>query len=152
MSKGKKEISPNLMLITLIGIVSFFADMTYESARSMIPQYFTYILGGSVFALGIVIGIGDFLGYSFRSVSGKISDRTRNYWGMMFLGYTINLFAVPLLALANNYIIASILIIMERMGRATRIPPRDYVISTVASENKIGYSFALQNLLDQAVL
>jgi len=150
MSKGKKEISPNLMLITLIGIVSFFADMTYESARSMIPQYFTYILGGSVFALGIVIGIGDFLGYSFRSVSGKISDRTRNYWGMMFLGYTINLFAVPLLALANNYIIASILIIMERMGRATRIPPRDYVISTVASENKIGYSFALQNLLDQA--
>ena len=150
MSKGKKEISPNLMLITLIGIVSFFADMTYESARSMIPQYFTYILGGSVFALGIVIGIGDFLGYSFRSVSGKISDRTRNYWGMMFLGYTINLFAVPLLALANNYIIASILIIIERMGRATRIPPRDYFISTVASENKIGYSFALQNLLDQA--
>ena len=90
------------------------------------------------------------MGYSFRSVSGKISDRTRNYWGMMFLGYTINLFAVPLLALANNYIIASILIIMERMGRATRIPPRDYVISTVASENRIGYSFALQNLLDQA--
>jgi len=150
MSKGKKEISPNLMLIILIGIVSFFADMTYESARSIIPQYFTYILGGSVFALGIVIGLGDFLGYSFRSVSGKISDRTRNYWGMMFLGYTINLFAVPLLALANNYIVASILIIMERMGRATRIPPRDYVISTVASENKIGHSFALQNLLDQA--
>jgi len=150
MSKEKKEISPNLMLIILIGIVSFFADMTYESARSIIPQYFTYILGGSVFALGIVIGLGDFLGYSFRSVSGKISDRTRNYWGMMFLGYTINLFAVPLLALANNYIVASILIIMERMGRATRIPPRDYVISTVASENKIGYSFALQNLLDQA--
>jgi len=150
MSKEKKEISPNLMLIILIGIVSFFADMTYESARSIIPQYFTYILGGSVFALGIVIGLGDFLGYSFRSVSGKISDRTRNYWGMMFLGYTINLFAVPLLALANNYIVASILIIMERMGRATRIPPRDYVISTVASENKIGHSFALQNLLDQA--
>ncbi|MVT12806.1 MAG: MFS transporter [Euryarchaeota archaeon] len=150
MSKGIKKISPNLRLIILIGIVSFFADMTYESARSIIPQYFTYVLGGSVFALGIVIGIGDFLGYSFRSVSGKISDRTRNYWGMMFLGYTINLFAVPLLALANNYIIASILIIMERMGRATRIPPRDYVISTVASENRIGYSFALQNLLDQA--
>jgi hypothetical protein len=53
---------------------------------------------------------------------------------MMFLGYVINLFAVPLLALANNYIVASILIIMERLGRATRIPPRDYVISTMGSE------------------
>jgi len=150
MSKGIKKISPNLKLIILIGIVSFFADMTYESARSIIPQYFTYVLGGSVFALGIVMGLGDFLGYSFRSVSGKISDITRNYWGMMFLGYVINLFAVPLLALANNYIVASILIIMERLGRATRIPPRDYVISTMGSENRIGYSFALQNLLDQA--
>jgi len=122
MSKGIKKISPNLKLIILIGIVSFFADMTYESARSIIPQYFTYVLGGSVFALGIVMGLGDFLGYSFRSISGRISDITRNYWGMMFLGYIINLFAVPLLALANNYIVASILIIMERLGRATRIP------------------------------
>jgi MFS family permease len=145
-----KRMSSNLKLIILIGIVSFFADMTYESARGIIPQYFTYVLSGSVFALGIVIGLGDFLGYSFRFVSGKISDKTRNYWGMMFLGYVINLFAVPLLALANNYIIASILIIMERMGRATRIPPRDYVISTLGSEKKIGSAFAIQNLLDQA--
>lgn len=145
-----KKLSSNFKLIILIGIVSFFADMTYESARSIIPQYFTYILGGSVFALGIVIGLGDFLGYSFRSISGKISDKTKNYWGITFLGYIINLFAVPLLALANNYMIASILIIMERMGRATRIPPRDYIISTLGSENRIGYSFAIQNLLDQA--
>ncbi|MFP3214931.1 MAG: MFS transporter [Candidatus Micrarchaeota archaeon] len=150
MNEGIRKISSNLKLIILIGIVSFFADMTYESARSIIPQYFTYVLSGSVFALGIVIGLGDFLGYSFRFVSGKISDKTRNYWGMMFLGYVINLFAVPLLALANNYIIASILIIMERMGRATRIPPRDYVISTLGSEKKIGSAFAIQNLLDQA--
>lgn len=145
-----KKLSSNFKLIILIGIVSFFADMTYESARSIIPQYFTYILGGSVFALGIVIGLGDFLGYSFRSISGKISDKTKNYWGITFLGYIINLFAVPLLALANNYIIASILIIMERMGRATRIPPRDYIISTLGSENRIGISFAIHNLLDQA--
>jgi len=150
MNEGIRKMSSNLKLIILIGIVSFFADMTYESARGIIPQYFTYVLSGSVFALGIVIGLGDFLGYSFRSVSGKISDKTRNYWGMMFLGYTINLVAVPLLALANNYIIASILIIMERMGRATRIPPRDYVISTLGSEKKIGSAFAIQNILDQA--
>jgi MFS family permease len=150
MNEGIRKMSSNLKLIILIGIVSFFADMTYESARGIIPQYFTYVLSGSVFTLGIVIGLGDFLGYSFRSVSGKISDKTRNYWGMMFLGYTINLVAVPLLALANNYIIASILIIMERMGRATRIPPRDYVISTLGSEKKIGSAFAIQNILDQA--
>ncbi|MFP3215636.1 MAG: MFS transporter, partial [Candidatus Micrarchaeota archaeon] len=66
MNEGIRKISSNLKLIILIGIVSFFADMTYESARSIIPQYFTYVLSGSVFALGIVIGFGDFLGYSFR--------------------------------------------------------------------------------------
>jgi MFS family permease len=143
------KIRKGTILIIIIGFVSLFGDFTYEGARSIIPQYFTS-LGGSVFLLGIVLGVSEFAGYAFRLVSGKIADRTKRYWPMMFVGYAINLFAVPLLALAGNYIGAAVLIFLERLGKGTRTPPRDYVISSAAAEGKTGKAFAIEEGLDQA--
>jgi MFS family permease len=137
------------MLIIILGIVSLFADFTYEGARSIIPQFFTSTLGGSVFLLGIVLGVSEFVGYAFRLVSGRLADSTRGYWALMFVGYAINLFAVPLLALSGNYIIAAALIFMERFGKGTRAPPKDYIISAAAAKGKVGKAFAINEALDQ---
>lgn len=143
-----RSISKGTVLIIILGIVSLFADFVYEGARSIIPQYLT-TLGGSVFLLGVVLGVSEFAGYAFRLVSGKIADRTRGYWAIMFLGYAINLFAVPLLALSGNYITAAILVFLERFGKGTRAPSKDYVISTAASKGGVGRAFAISAGLDQ---
>ena len=108
-------------LIILIGIVSLFADFTYEGSRSIVPQYFT-LLGGSVFTLGIVLGVSEFFGYSLRIVSGKLADVTRNYWSLIFVGYAINLVAVPLLALVGNYEAAAVLIFMGEIREGGALP------------------------------
>ncbi len=144
-----KNLDFGTKLIILIGIISLFGDFTYESARSIIPQYFTTILGGSVFLLGIVVGVGEFVGYSFRIVSGEIIDKTHFYWGVMIIGYIINMVAVPMLAISGNYIFASALIILERFGKALRTPPRDYLISIFAERESMGKGFAIQQVLDQ---
>ncbi len=101
--------------------MNLFSDMTYEGASSINGQ-FLKTLGASALAVGVISGIGEFLGYSLRSVLGYITDKSGRYWLLTFVGYIINLMAVPALALAGNGPLAGVLMVLERVGRAIRKP------------------------------
>ena len=146
---SKDDIKNNaLKFIVLLGIVSLFADMTYEGARSITGPYLA-LLGASAAAVGFVAGFGELVGYALRFVSGFLADKTRRYWVMTIIGYTVNLLAVPLLALAGNWPMASILLIAERMGKAIRSPPRDVMLSHATSQVGRGWGFGLHEAMDQ---
>ncbi len=134
--------------IILIGVVSLFSDMTYEGARS-ITGPFLGILNASATVVGIVAGLGEFIGYALRLVSGYLTDRLGKYWGITFVGYALNLFAVPVLALAGNWQLAALLILMERMGKAIRTPARDAMLSHATSEVGRGWGFGFHEAMDQ---
>src|SRR4051795_10756388 len=88
--------------VLTLGAVNLFADMTYEGGAS-INGPFLGTLGASAAAISIIAGIGEFLGYSLRSVAGYVADKTGKYWLLTFFGYSINLLAVPAMALAGNW-------------------------------------------------
>lgn len=134
--------------IVLLGVVSLFADMTYEGARSITGPYLA-LLGASATVVGFVSGFGEFLGYALRLGSGYLSDRTGRYWSITIAGYALNLFAVPVLALADRWDLAAILIIAERAGRAVRTPARDAMLSHAGSQTGLGWGFGLHEALDQ---
>lgn len=134
--------------VILIGVVSLFADMTYEGARSITGPYLA-ILGANAVVVGFVAGFGELIGYALRVVSGFIAERTGQYWVLTILGYICNLFAVPLLALADQWWIAALLMIIERMGKAIRVPPRDAMLSHAGQEMGMGWMFGLHEALDQ---
>src|SRR6266568_3197484 len=136
-----------LRFIVLIGIVSLFGDMTYEGARSIVGPYLA-TLGASAAVVGIVAGFGELVGYAIRLLSGYIGDRTGRYWTVTIIGYVLNLFAVPLLALAGNWEIAVVLIVAERMGRALRAPTRDAMLSHAATRTGAGWAFGLHEAMD----
>lgn len=137
-----------IQFVVLMGIVSLFADMTYESARSITGQYFA-LLGANGTIIGIVAGAGELIGYAFRLVSGYLSDQTRRYWTFTIVGFAINLLAVPLLALAGNWPIAASLVILERFGKALRSPARDAMLSYATKQTGRGWGFGLHEALDQ---
>lgn len=134
--------------VILLGIVSLFADMTYEGARSITGPYLA-MLGASAAAVGFVAGFGELVGYGLRLVSGYLSDRTSRYWAFTLVGYGINLLVVPLLALAGSWEVAAILIIAERMGKALRTPARDAMLSHATKEVGRGWGFGLHEAMDQ---
>jgi MFS family permease len=138
-----------LKFVLLIGAMSFFADFTYEGSRSSIGPYLA-VLGASAAAVGIVTGFGELLGYGLRLVSGRLSDQTGRYWPITIFGYIIQMLAVPLLALAGNWQVAALLIILERVGKATRNPPRDVMLSHAAKEMGYGWAFGVHEALDQS--
>lgn len=144
MDDKKKTI---YMTIVLIGFVSMMGDIVYEGGRGVVPGYLQ-VLGASAFAVGLISGLGDFLGYSLRFVSGYITDERRTYWEFMFLGYGL-IAAIPLLSITNILSLAATLVIIERVGKAIRSPARDTIVSVVSKGVGVGKAFGLHELLDQ---
>ena len=149
-NKNKKRISQAMLFIIFFGIVSLFSDMTHEGASSIRGAYLT-ILGASAGAIGFVSGLGELIGYSMRYVFGRIADKRKNYWFMTIFGYVIDVLAVPALALVgeNGWIAAAILLIIQRMGKAIKKPAKDTIMSFAASQEGVGKSFGIQEMLDQ---
>src|SRR6266700_5320499 len=149
--EAANEILPRqraVLFIVFLGIVSLFGDMTYEGARSITGPYLG-AFGATAATIGIIAGFGELLGFGARLVSGYLGDRTGKYWAITIVGYLLNLFAVPLLALAGAWQIAVVLIIAERIGRGIRSPVRDAMLSHAASQTGLGWGFGLHQALDQ---
>lgn len=137
-----------LRFIVCLGIVSLFADMTYEGAHSIIGPYLKE-LGASALVVASVAGIGEMLAASLRFFSGRYADRTRAYWTITFCGYAMNVIAVPALAFAGNWQTAALLVIAERTGKALRGPARDVLLSGATQEVGHGWGFGLHSVMDQ---
>ncbi len=132
----------------MIGIVNFFADLTYEGARSVVGP-FMGSLGASAAVVGFVAGFGEMIGFGLRSVTGYFADKTHRYWTAAFVGYAVNMLAVPALALAGNWPLAAALIVAERTGRAIRKPAMESMLSRAGNVIGHGWVFGLNEALDQ---
>jgi MFS family permease len=138
-----------LRFIVLIGILSFFADFTYEGSRSIVGPYLA-TLQASGTIVGIVTGFGELLGYGLRLFSGRWADATGRYWPITIFGYVVQMASVPALALTGSWPAAAVLIILERVGKAIRNPPRDVMLSYAGKQaGGYGWAFGLHEALDQ---
>jgi predicted MFS family arabinose efflux permease len=138
-----------LHFVLIIGIANFFADFTYEGARGIIGP-FLGSLGASAAVVGLVAGFGELLGYGLRSVSGYFADKSHRHWAFAFMGYTINMLAVPALALTRQWPLAASLVVSERMGRGIRKPTVEAMLSYAGRSIGAGWVFGLNEALDQA--
>jgi MFS family permease len=145
---GVRGASPALKFVLMVGIMSFFADFTYEGARSITGPYLG-LLGAGAFTISVISGAGEFLGYNIRLFSGRSADRTGQYWPITIGGYVLQMSVVPLLALAGNWQVAAVLIIAERVGKGIRNPPRDAMLSHAAKDIGYGWAFGVHEALDQ---
>ena len=148
MASPKNARSPALKFVLMIGVLSFFADFTYEGARSVYGPFLAG-LAASATVVSVVAGFGELVGYGFRLVSGRWADRSGNFWLTVIIGYFVQMLAVPALALTNNWPAAATLIILERFGKATRNPPRDAMLSHAGSEIGFGWAFGVHEAMDQ---
>ena len=140
--------SPAFTFVLTMGVVNLFSDMTYEGGGAMNGQ-FMGTLGASAAIISMTAGLGEFLGYALRSVSGAIADRTGKYWLITFVGYAINLLAVPAMALAGNWQVAALLILAERIGRALRKPTVEAMLSYTTGKHGRGWVYGVNTALDE---
>ena len=141
--------SPSLKFVLMVGVMSFFADFTYEGSRSILGPYLA-LLQASGTVVGVVTGFGELLGYGLRLVSGRLADSTGRFWPITIFGYVVQMAAVPALALVDNWPAAAVLIVLERVGKAIRNPPRDVMLSHAGKQaGGYGWVFGVHEALDQ---
>ena len=124
--------------------------MTHEGASSIRGAYLS-LLGASAATIGFISGLGELVGYSMRYVFGKLTDKSKQYWPMTIAGYVLDIIAVPALALVgeHGWIAACVLLVIQRMGKAIKKPAKDTIMSFAASQEGVGKSFGIQEVLDQ---
>ncbi|MEM1587161.1 MAG: MFS transporter [Candidatus Bathyarchaeia archaeon] len=140
-----------LMVFVLLGLISLAADMVYEGARSASGAYLEH-LGAPPIASSI-IGVGEFVGYVLRFVSGALASYFGSsvaFWGFVALGYAMNVMVLPFLAFAGFWWIATSLYLLERVGKGLRTPVRDVILAEVTEGVGRGRGFGLHEVMDQA--
>jgi len=134
--------------IVSFGLVSLFADMVYEGARSIIGPYLA-TLGASALIVGVAAGTGEFIGYGLRVVSGYLVTRTRHYWAWTITGYGLTVISVPLIGVTHLLGPALLLYGTERLGKAVRSPAKDTLLSHASTQTGRGSAFGVHQAMDQ---
>ncbi|WP_244097743.1 MFS transporter [Burkholderia anthina] len=138
-----------MRFVVLIGILSFFADCTYEGARGILGPFLAQA-GATATIIGVVMGLGELLGYGLRLVSGTLADASRRFWAITIVGYVLQMSVVPALALTHTWQQAAVLVVLERIGKAIRNPPRDVMLSNAARHvGGYGWVFGVHEAFDQ---
>lgn len=106
MTKQQRKISlrsssPALTIVLLFGVISMLGDLVHESARSVNGQYLS-LVGLSATQVGLVFGLGEFLGYALRLLSGAWLDKSKRYWLFFFIGYGVHL-VIPMMGLTTSW-------------------------------------------------
>jgi MFS family permease len=136
--------------IWILGVVSFFTDVSSELFFSILPYFLTTVLGASERTLGLMEGLADFTASSLDLVSGYFSDRAGRRKGFAALGYAFSTGAKGLLLLATTVPSVVGVRILERFGKSVRGAPRDALLAAIASESKRGFSFGVHKAMDRA--
>jgi MFS family permease len=145
---GAEERKQALRFIVCLGVVSLFADMTYEGAHSIVGP-FLKDLGANATQVGLIAGLGEMMAASLRFFSGRLADRTRAYWTIAIFGYLINMLVVPAMAFAGNWQMAALLVVAERTSKSLRGPARDVLLSEATGKIGHGWGFGLHAAMDQ---
>jgi MFS family permease len=131
--------------IFIMGLVSFFTDISSEMIQSILP-YFIYDVGGTALTLGLITGFTTAIANIFKGVSGWISDRINKRKPFVVAGYSISNISKPLMAFSPSWGFILGLKSIDRFGKGLRTSSRDTLISYYAKEQ--GKSFGVHRAMD----
>ncbi|MCI2105599.1 MAG: MFS transporter [Intestinimonas sp.] len=136
--------------LVLLGLVSFFADVSTEMVYPMIPLYLTSVFGATPTLVGIIEGIAESLASLLKVWSGYLTDRYCKKKPLAFLGYSTTVLYKLALILSTSWVGVLMARIIDRFGKGIRTSPRDVLVAESARNGKLGGAFGLHKALDMA--
>lgn len=134
--------------VLVLGLVSFFTDISSEMIYPLVPIFLTSILGAPMGIVGLIEGIAESTASFLRGPSGWLSDRWGKRKPMVFAGYGAS--AIGKLLLAGAFVWPLVLLarFVDRLGKAVRTPARDALIAESSDAQHRGRAFGFHRALD----
>ncbi|MEI6578859.1 MAG: MFS transporter [Eubacteriales bacterium] len=139
-----------MLNVVLLGLVSFFSDVSSEMVYPIIPLYLVNVFGATPAMVGIIEGIAESLASILKVFSGHIADKYRHKKPLAFIGYSGGLFYKAALVFATSWVGILGARVIDRLGKGIRTAPRDVLICESAPKDNLGKSFGLHKALDMA--
>lgn len=136
--------------VWLLGLVSFFADLSSELVYPIIPLFLTVTLGAPVAAVGITEGVAEATANLTRLFSGRWSDRLRARKPFVVAGYGLAAAGKAILCVAPVWGFALAGRAIDRFGKGIRSAPRDTLLSDYATPENRGRVFGFHRSMDSA--
>lgn len=134
--------------IVILGLVSFFTDISSEMILSVLPLFLIQNLGAGPAFVGIIEGVANATSSLLQWISGWLSDRIKKRKPLVVVGYFLSNMVKPLLALANQWTQVLGIRFVDRIGKGIRTAPRDALVAD-ASEKKVrGRAFGFHRSMD----
>jgi MFS family permease len=134
--------------IILLGLVSFFTDISTEMVYPILPLYLSSIMGASPTIIGIIEGIAESLASVIKLFSGIIADKYGNKKRLAFFGYSSSIISKIIILLSATWTGVLIARIVDRFGKGIRTAPRDALIAEAADRNRLGRAYGIHKGLD----
>ncbi|MHA2202700.1 MAG: MFS transporter [Candidatus Hodarchaeales archaeon] len=144
--KNSKWYSGNVLLL---GLVSFFADISGEMMTPVLPLFIA-ALGGSSIVIGFIGGLGDAVANIVKVISGYLADKTRRRKQLIAIGYGVPFLAKLGIGLSNSWEQVLILKPTERLGKGIRGAPRDSLLADSIPFELRGKAFGFHRMMDTA--
>jgi MFS family permease len=136
--------------VIVLGLVSFFSDISAEMVYPIIPLYLSSAFGATPVLVGIIEGIAESLASLLKVFSGYITDKRGKKKPIAFVGYTAGLVYKAALIFATSWIGVLGARVIDRIGKGIRTAPRDVLVSESADKNHMGKAYGIHKALDMA--
>lgn len=132
----------------MLGLVSFFADISSEMVYPLIPLYLASAFGATPALVGLVEGIAESTASLLKVFSGYLTDRYQRKKPIAFIGYAAGLVYKVALMLSTSWTGVLSARVIDRLGKGIRTTPRDVMVSESAGEAGLGNAFGVHKALD----
>jgi MFS family permease len=143
-SSPKRWLTPGVMGI---GLASLFSDWGHEAATSILPAFLAS-LGAPAFALGVIEGVSDGLSSFAKLAGGWIADRPKWRKPTGILGYAATALSTFAYAFAQSWPAVLVTRALGWMGRGSRGPSRDTLLSDAVAPEQQGRAFGFERAMD----
>jgi MFS family permease len=136
--------------VILLGLVSFFSDISAEMVYPIIPLYLTSTFGATPILIGLIEGVAESLASLLKVFSGYVTDKWGKKKPIAFVGYAAGLVYKVALIIASSWGGVLGARVIDRVGKGIRTAPRDVMVCDSADENNLGKAFGIHKALDMA--
>lgn len=140
-----KKIPRNVFLL---GLVSFFNDLSSEMIYPIVPIFLTSVLHASVPVVGLIEGIAEATASITKYFFGTISDYFQKRKPFVVGGYSLSAVSKILIGLAYAWPFVLFARFIDRLGKGMRTAARDSLLLENATEKNKGFIFGFHRAFD----
>lgn len=140
-----KKIPRNVFLL---GLVSFFNDLSSEMIYPIVPIFLVSVLHASVPVIGLIEGVAESTASITKFFFGALSDYFEKRKIFVTLGYSLGAISKILIGLAYAWPFVLFARFIDRFGKGLRTAPRDSLLLENANQTNKGYIFGFHRAFD----